>query len=57
MESRLEQIILQAADELRAADGADVDGSGAARVGGKRLAALIRAANRGIARNEVPCQI
>ena len=52
MESRLEQIILQAADELRAADGADVDGSGAARVGGKRLAALIRAANRGIARNE-----
>lgn len=41
MESRLEQIILEAVAELR--------GGG---MGDKRLAALIRRANRGIARNE-----
>lgn len=57
MESRLEQIILQAVTELRAADARAANGSGAGgadapHVGDKRLAALIRAANRGIARNE-----
>ena len=46
MESRLEQIILRVAAELRA------EGNGAPHVGDKRLAALIRQANRGIARNE-----
>lgn len=44
MESRVEQIIVKAVAELSA--------SGDAHVGDKRLAALIRQANRGIARNE-----
>lgn len=52
MESRLEQIILQTVAELRAADARAVDDPAASHVGDKRLAALIRAANRGIARNE-----
>lgn len=64
MESRLEQIILKVVDELRAVDVTEHAVEGAAgiratrdaasvgRVGDKRLAALIRQANRGIARNE-----
>ena len=56
MESRLEQIIVQLAAELRAEDAAakrpDAAGPGAApHVGDKRLAALVRAANRGISDN------
>lgn len=45
MDSRLEQIVLQVAAELRAEE------NGGAPVGDKRLAALIRAANRGISDN------
>lgn len=55
MDERLEQIILQAASELKAelaAEGEALEASPAPHVGDKRLAALIRQANRGIARNE-----
>lgn len=54
MDERLEQIILQAAAELEASlEGAPAtSGSAPQHVGDKRLAAIIRQANRGIARNE-----
>lgn len=56
MESRLEQIIVQLAAELRAEDATaerpDAAGPGAVpHVGDKRLAALVRAANRGVSDN------